>query len=177
MKCFFCKHFDMESNVCDIDKMEVLDPWSEFECDLLQEPQTVFKNITASPNILAPWFIVLTSDNNGKAVYISKIIPGKVFDTDHEAINATVDKLNTICNEETDLFIKQEIAKAKAKHPQFPVSKKGGIAIIAEEFAELALAFAKLCQGVNDKENNENLREEAAHVAVTAARFIEALKD
>lgn len=69
-----------------------------------------------------------------------------------------------------------QLEKAKRKHPTFPKSSIGGLAIIAEEFSELSVAFAKLCQGVNDKANDDNLREEAAHVAVTAIRFLEALK-
>ena len=70
-----------------------------------------------------------------------------------------------------------QLKKAKRKHPTFPQSPTGGLAIIAEEFAELTKAFTKLCQGVNDKANNDNLQEEAAHVAVTAIRFLETIAD
>ena len=73
-------------------------------------------------------------------------------------------------------YVLDQLEKAKAKHPMFPRSSIGGLAIIAEEFTELSMAFARLCQGVNDKENNDNLKEEAAHVAVTALRFIEELE-
>ena len=45
-----------------------------------------------------------------------------------------------------------------------------------EEYGELAVAFTKLCQGVNDKETLANLKEEAAQVAVTAIRLLEALE-
>ena len=70
-----------------------------------------------------------------------------------------------------------QLEKAKRKHPTFPKSSIGGLAIIAEEFGELSTAFTRLCQGVNDKANNDNLQEEAAHVAVTAIRFLETMAD
>ena len=59
-----------------------------------------------------------------------------------------------------------ELGKAKAKHPEFPYLYSERLSIIAEEFGELAAA-------INDEENKARVIEEAAHVAVTAIRFIE----
>lgn len=59
-----------------------------------------------------------------------------------------------------------ELGRAKAKHPEFPQWVSDRLSIIAEELGELAAA-------INDGENKERQIEEAAHVAVTAIRFIE----
>lgn len=59
-----------------------------------------------------------------------------------------------------------ELGKAKGKHPAFPEENADGLCIISEELGELAAA-------INDNERKERLIEEAAHVAVTAIRFIE----
>ena len=59
-----------------------------------------------------------------------------------------------------------ELGKAKAKHPIFPKQDADGLCIINEELGELA-------QAINDGEPKERQIEEAAHVAVTAIRFIE----
>lgn len=58
-----------------------------------------------------------------------------------------------------------ELGKAKGKHPYFPGGAEG-LSIITEELGELAAAL-------NDGESKERQMEEAAHVAVTAIRFIE----
>lgn len=60
-----------------------------------------------------------------------------------------------------------EMEKAKAKHPFFPAGPSG-LAIIAEELGELA-------ESINDVEDKYRQIEEAAHVAVTATRYIEEL--
>lgn len=70
-------------------------------------------------------------------------------------------------------LICEELAKAKEKHPIFAENIDRGGMIISEEYAELTDAVRKLLQGINDRESNDNLIEEAAHVAVTAIRFIE----
>lgn len=59
-----------------------------------------------------------------------------------------------------------ELGKAKAKHPDFPYLYADRLSIIMEELGELAAA-------INDEEKKERIVEEAAHVAVTAIRFIE----
>ena len=59
-----------------------------------------------------------------------------------------------------------ELGKAKGKHPKFAVSPADGVCIINEELGELAAA-------INDGESRERQIEEAAHVAVTAIRFVE----
>lgn len=59
-----------------------------------------------------------------------------------------------------------ELGKAKGKHHCFPENPAEALSIIGEEFGELAAA-------INDKENKIRQIEEAAHVAVTAIRFIE----
>jgi hypothetical protein len=69
-----------------------------------------------------------------------------------------------------------ELGKAKAKHPEFPDNPAEAGIIIAEEKAELDCAWDQFCKAVNDRKNKDHLREEAAHVAVTAIRFIEGLE-
>lgn len=59
-----------------------------------------------------------------------------------------------------------ELGKAKGKHAIFPNGNADGLCIISEELGELA-------QAINDVETKERQIEEAAHVAVTAIRFIE----
>ena len=59
-----------------------------------------------------------------------------------------------------------ELGKAIGKHPVFPCENADGLNIITEEMLELMRA-------VNDSESSERQIEEAAHVAVTAIRFIE----
>lgn len=59
-----------------------------------------------------------------------------------------------------------ELGKAKGKHAIFPNGNADGLCIINEELGELA-------QAINDGEPKERQIEEAAHVAVTAIRFIE----
>ncbi len=59
-----------------------------------------------------------------------------------------------------------ELGKAKGRHPEFPANQADGLCLIAEELGELA-------EAINDKENINRQIEEAAHVAVTAIRFIE----
>ena len=61
-----------------------------------------------------------------------------------------------------------ELEKAKSKHPKFPYRYADRLSIIMEEVGELAAA-------INDGENKKRLIEEAAHVAVTAIRFIEGM--
>lgn len=58
-----------------------------------------------------------------------------------------------------------ELGRAKMKHPEFP-RDADGLSIIAEELGELAAS-------INDGESKSRQIEEAAHVAVTAIRFIE----
>lgn len=59
-----------------------------------------------------------------------------------------------------------ELEKAERKHPEYPAEPAEALAIISEENLELTRAF-------NDGEEKQRLIEEAAHVAVTAFRFIE----
>lgn len=66
-------------------------------------------------------------------------------------------------------YILAELEKAEAKHPEFPALPSDGLSIICEETGELA-------QAINDGEGTERLAEEAAHVAVTAIRFIRGLR-
>ena len=61
-----------------------------------------------------------------------------------------------------------QLANAEVKHPVFCKSNEHAVTIITEELGELA-------QAVLDEESKELLIEEAAHVAVTAIRFIEEL--
>lgn len=70
--------------------------------------------------------------------------------------------------EEAFAFLYLELEKAERKHPEFPTDPEKALAIITEEFLELARA-------VNDQESRDRQKEEACHVAVTAMRFIEAM--
>lgn len=62
--------------------------------------------------------------------------------------------------------LRLEYMRAKTKHPHFPADPARALAIVTEEMLELARA-------VNDGEPRKRVREEAAHVAVTAIRFLE----
>jgi hypothetical protein len=73
-------------------------------------------------------------------------------------------------------FVISELIKAKEKHPEFPDNHAEAGMIIAEEKAELDCAWDQFCKTVNDRKNKDHLREEAAHVAVTAIRFLEMLE-
>lgn len=66
-------------------------------------------------------------------------------------------------------FVISELIRAKEKHPEFPENPAEALCIISEELGELA-------EAINDKQSNERMREEAAHVAVTAIRFLEMLE-
>ena len=66
-------------------------------------------------------------------------------------------------------FVIAELTKAKVKHPEFPDNPAEALCIISEELGELA-------EAINDKESIERLKEEAAHVAVTAIRFLEMME-
>ena len=66
-------------------------------------------------------------------------------------------------------YVLEQLEKAKAKHPVFPANPSDGHCIISEELGELA-------EAINDQQGKERMREEAAHVAVTAIRFIEELE-
>ena len=82
-------------------------------------------------------------------------------------------QINPVMNYGVYSLICEELAKAKEKHPIFAENIDRGGMIISEEYAEFTDAVRKLFQGINDRESNDNLIEEAAHVAVTAIRFIE----
>lgn len=73
---------------------------------------------------------------------------------------------NNIYNKTALEIVAIELGKAKGKHPEFPHLYADRLSIIMEEVGELAAA-------INDEERKERLIEEAAHVAVTAIRFIE----
>ena len=64
------------------------------------------------------------------------------------------------------LLVLDEHAKAQKKHPIFADDIRHGMNIVLEEALELLRA-------VNDGKSVEDVRQEAAHVAVTAIRLIE----
>ena len=66
--------------------------------------------------------------------------------------------------------LRLEYMRAKAKHPHFPSDPARALAIVTEEVLELARA-------VNDVESAKRVREEAAHVAVTAIRLLEEVSE
>lgn len=65
-------------------------------------------------------------------------------------------------------YVLEQLEKAKAKHPEFPTNPAEALCIITEEVGELA-------EAINDRDCIEHQIEEAAHVAVTAIRFIEGM--
>ena len=69
-------------------------------------------------------------------------------------------------------IVLMEYDKAVQKHPQFAVSDMHAVSLIAEELGELA-------QELNDAapEWRKSAMAEAAHVAVTAIRMMERLKE
>ena len=69
----------------------------------------------------------------------------------------------------TEKYIREQLARARRIHPEFPENPAEALCIISEELGELA-------QAINDTESKERLKEEASHVAVTAIRFIEELE-
>ena len=62
-------------------------------------------------------------------------------------------------------LLRIEFDRARMKHPEFPADRARALAIVTEELLELARA-------VNDNDPIEHVRTEAAHVAVTALRFL-----
>lgn len=68
------------------------------------------------------------------------------------------------------MLIRAEYIKAKKKHPIFADDIQHGMNIVLEEALELLRA-------VNDGKSVEDVRQEAAHVAVTAIRFLEEVSE
>ncbi len=69
-----------------------------------------------------------------------------------------------------------EVAHAKEKHPEFAVSALHGASLVSEETGELAQAVNDIMSADGFLAANRCLnkaRAEAAHVAVTALRFLE----
>jgi len=71
------------------------------------------------------------------------------------------------------LDIMNELDKAIEKHPVWPVDKIHNAAIVAEETGELVQACLKF---LYENGPYENMRMEAVHVAVTAIRFLLAMR-
>jgi hypothetical protein len=97
MKCFHCDHYDKHTNICDVDRNEVLNPWDDSECDYLKEPPTVFQRITASPEVLAPYFVEKQPDkwDDDDYPYYSYLTK-EWYATEDKAIAATVAKLKEV---------------------------------------------------------------------------------
>lgn len=74
--------------------------------------------------------------------------------------------------------VKEELYAAKQKHPQFAVGFAEGICVMVEEIGELAEVLNDM-QTLDRPDKIAGAREaaqiEAAHVAVTAVRFMEML--
>lgn len=68
-------------------------------------------------------------------------------------------------SKETSQFIMKELGKARQKHPNWPTDPVYAAAIVAEESGELVQAVLN--------RDTVNARKEAAHVVVTAIRFLE----
>jgi hypothetical protein len=99
MKCYHCEHYDNNTDICDVDGSVVINPWSDAECDYLKEPQTVFHQITASPEVLAHYLVRLTCfhnlDGSADLLFASSIVEGRWEDR-AEALSATVAKLKEV---------------------------------------------------------------------------------
>ena len=74
-----------------------------FGFDAPTRKQTLFETITASPEVLAPNFVVevIAEYLTAKFVtgYRSTIIPGKIWEHEAEATAATVTRLKEVCDE------------------------------------------------------------------------------
>lgn len=74
--------------------------------------------------------------------------------------------------------VKEELYAAKQKHPRFALGFAEGICVMVEEIGELAEALNDMQAMTHIREINaarDCARIEAAHVAVTAVRFMEML--
>jgi hypothetical protein len=101
MKCFHCDHYDKHTNICDVDRNEVLNPWDDSECDYLKEPPTVFQRITASPEVLTEKLVYRTIKIAVNRVTYScwkSTITEEAYRTKAEAIAATVARLKEVAN-------------------------------------------------------------------------------
>lgn len=87
MKCYHCRHFNLETNICDMDNMEVLDPWEDFLCDLLKDQETEFQRITKSPEALAEKLVYRDEEHK---IAFSVVIRGKEQKMEHECWRSTI---------------------------------------------------------------------------------------
>jgi hypothetical protein len=72
-------------------------------------------------------------------------------------------------------LICEELAKAKEKHPHFADTDAEAGTVIAEELLEVNTAALRVMQGINDKENRDNLFIELAQLNATTIRMMERL--
>ena len=71
--------------------------------------------------------------------------------------------------------IKEELEKAKKKHPFFPLDAVGRCSIMMEEAGEAVQAANDIVWG--DSDDNENLKIELLHTAAMCVRILEAIEN
>ena len=97
---------------------------------------------------------------------IGRLYQGTLTDEELTILKNKIEEVLTMPEKTAYEIVAIELGKAKGKHPEFPLAPAEALSIITEELGELA-------EAINDKENKVRQVEEAAHVAVSAIRFIE----
>jgi hypothetical protein len=76
--------------------------WSDYRKNWRKKKQSLFQQITASPDVLAPKFVYYTVNRDQFGTYYwycSALIPGEKWSEESEAIAATVAKLKEVESE------------------------------------------------------------------------------
>lgn len=98
MKCADCRWYNYENELCLKDGYSVFNPEGDDPCKYVDN-MTVFDRITASPEALAPLFVrkVWTiAEEHIVSRWVSAIVPDIYYESESEAIAATVAKLKEI---------------------------------------------------------------------------------
>lgn len=74
--------------------------------------------------------------------------------------------------------IKEELNRAKRKHPFFPIDAVGRCSIMMEEAGEAVQAANDMVWGeINDRTQREKLKTELRHTACVCVRILEAMEN
>ena len=127
--CGDCIHYDSALSYCRQAKAYLYALFGQKECPVTDKPQTVFHEITDSPEVLAEKLVYQRNckmiHQNDKSTleywtysWKSSVIKGQSFETKEEAISATVARLNStvkseVDNEETAIFQTEEKGKVE----------------------------------------------------------------
>lgn len=94
--CGDCIHYDSALSYCRRAKTYLYALFGQKECPVTDKPQTVFHEITSSPEVLAPHFVYHIDYGEAGGGYASTIVRGLWWHTEPEAIAATVLRLNSV---------------------------------------------------------------------------------